>query len=231
MHIESRDFRYGLKLGWRKAMTIALLLGSVGCSTSPRISNTDDLVTVPIEFQDYSGQPIIAGPKDSALWLGTIPGDLYGSTQAEFKTIGIGGSISIAVPMTKLERFSATKARRLTSAAAASGFTVMPSDARLARVATGFLSQETLWHSANTGLADSSTKKILTLVYFDRPCRLSGAVIARGGTRTDDYDVVIEKAGLHLLETTKVTDSHWEIRRAPESARPTLTVKTRQKTD
>ena len=98
----------------------------------------------------------------------------------------------------------------------------------------GVLNQEALWRSAETGLAESSTKKVLTLVYFDRPCRLSGAVIAHpssGGIRTDDYDVIIQKAGLHMLETTKVTDSHWEFRQAPESARPVVTIQAKQKTN
>ncbi len=215
---------------WRRAIAIGLCLSAVGCTTSPPVSNSDaGLVTVPVEFKDYVAQPVGKGPQGAQLWLGTIPGQLYGSTQAEFKTIGIGASISVAVPMTELERFSANHARRLTAAAAASGFTITPSDARLARVATGVLSQEALWRSASTGLAESSTKKVLTLVYFDRPCRLSGTVSASGGARTDDYDVVIEKAGLHLLETTKVTDSHWEIRRAPATARAVVTVRAKQK--
>jgi hypothetical protein len=135
--------------------------------------------------------------------------------------------------MTELERFSAKTATGLTSAAAAVGLAIKPSDARLVRIATSILSEEPQWHSAVTNLADSLTKKTLVLVYFDRACRLSGAVITHpssGGTRTDDYHVVIEKAGLNWLETSKVgEDSHLEVRQAPASVRPVLTVKMKQK--
>jgi hypothetical protein len=114
---------------------------------------------------------------------------------------------------------SQSRATRLTPAAVSVGLTITPSDARLLRIATSLLSEEPQWHSASTNLADSLTKKTLVLVYFDRPCRLSGAVIAHpssGGTRTDDYDVIIEKAGLNWLETTKVgADSHLEVRHFP----------------
>jgi hypothetical protein len=233
MNCERGTFKSALSGRWKKRITIGLLLSAVGCTTTPRLSNIDaGLVTVPLEYQDYSGQPTDKGPRDSGLWLGAISGEIYGTTQAEFKTLGIGSSTTIAVPMSELEKFSAKSATVLNSAAAAAGFTLTPSDARLLRVATGLLSKEPKWHSATTGFADSSTKKTLVLVYFDRPCRLSGAVITHlssGGTRTDNYDVVIDKAGLNWLETTKVDDSHSEIRQAPASLRPVVTVRTRQK--
>jgi hypothetical protein len=232
MNFEHSIFKGGLSGRWRKGITIGLFLSAVGCTTTPQLSNTDPgLVTMLIEFQDYSGQPTDKRPKDSGLLLGGIPGDVYGATQADFKTLGIGSSTTIAVPMTELERFSAKSATRLTAEAAAAGFTLTPSDARLVRIATGLLSKEPRWHFAPTRLADSSTKKTLTLVYFDRPCRLSGAVITHppgGGTRTDNYDVVIEKAGLNWLESTKVgEDSHLEVRHAPASVRPVVTAKTK----
>jgi hypothetical protein len=234
MNIERRILRDGLSGGWKKRITIGLLLSAVGCATTPRLSIHDaGLVTVPVEFQDYSGQPTDKGPRDSNLWLGAISGEIYGTTQVEIKTLGIGSVTAIAVPMTELETSSAKSATGLSSAAAAAGFMLTPSDARLLRIATGLLSKEPAWHSATTGFADSSTKKTLVLVYFDRPCRLSGAVVTHpsgGGTRTDDYDVVIEKAGLNWLGSTKVgEDSHLEVRRAPESVRPVLTVRTKQK--
>ena len=82
-------------------------------------------------------------------------------------------------------------------------------------------------------MADSLSRKNLVLVYFDRPCRLFGAVIshtAAGGARTDNYDVVIEKAGLNWLEMTKVgEDSHLEVRLAPATVRPMVTMRAKQK--
>ena len=219
---------------WRKGITIGLLLSAVGCTTTPRSSNIDaGLVTVPIEFEDYSGQITDKGPRDSQLWLGAISGEVYGTTQAEFKTLGFGRSATIGLPLSELERLSARRATALNSAAAAAGFTITPSDARLVRVATVLLSTEPAWHSAGTSLADAVTMKTLVLVYFDRPCRLSGAVIAHpssGGTRTDNYDVVIEKAGLNWLENTEVgEDSHLEVRHAPGSVRPILKIRMKQK--
>jgi hypothetical protein len=232
MNCERNMFKGALSGRWRKRITIGLLLSVVGCTTTPRLPTTDaGLVTVPIEFEDYSGQPTVKGPRDSQLWLGAISGEIYGTTQAEFKTLGIGRSATIVLPMSELERLSARSATVLNSAAAAAGFNLIPSDARLVRVATSLLSEDPVWHSASTNLADAVTKKTLVLVYFDRPCRLSGAVIthpASGGTRTDNYDVGIEKAGFTWLETTKVDDSHSEIRRAPASLRPVVTVRTRQ---
>ena len=66
--------RSALSALWRMGSAIGLCLSVVGCATSPPVSNIDaGLVTVPVEFQDYSGQPSLVSPKDSALWLGTIP--------------------------------------------------------------------------------------------------------------------------------------------------------------
>jgi len=186
-----------------------------------------------MEFEGYSGQPIDKGPRDSKLWLGAIPGEIYGTTQTEFKTLGIGSSITVAISMAELEGFSVKSAAGLTSAAAAVGLAIKPSDARLVRIATSILSAEPQWHSASTSVVDSLTKKTLVLVYFDQPCRLTGAVTTHpssGGTRTDDYDVVIEKAGLNWLETTKVgEDSHLVVRHAPASVQPVLMVRSKQK--
>ena len=218
---------------WSKRITIGIFLSAVGCTTTPRLSTIDaGLITIPVEFEDFSGQPTDKGPRDSKLWLGAISGEIYGTTQAEFKTVGIGSSATIAVPLTELEEFSAKSASALTATAATAGFAINPSDAHLVRIATSLLSAEPKWHSATTNLADSLSKHSLVLVYFDRPCRLSGAVIAHassGGARTDDYDVVIEKAGLNWLEMTKVgEDAHWEVRHAPASVRPVVTVRAKQ---
>ncbi len=234
MNYERYRFKGALSGRWRKGIAIALLLSAVGCTTTPRLSNIDSgLASVPIEFEDYSGRPTDKGPRESKLWLGAISGEIYGTTQAEFKTLGVGSSATIAVPMSELEKFSAKSATTLTSGAAAAGFTITPSDTRLVRIATSLLSKEPEWHSAGTNLADSLTKKILVLVFFDRPCRLSGAVITHtssDGKRTDNFDVVIEKAGLNWLEITKVgEDSYLESRHALTSVRPVVIVRSRQK--
>lgn len=236
MNCEHSIFKGALSRRWWKRITIGLLLSATGCATTPHLSTIDaGLVTVPVEFQDYSGKPTGKGPRGSKLWLGAISGQIYGTTEAEIKTLGIGSAAAIAVPMTELEGLSAKSASGLTAAATAAGFAISPSDAHLVRIATSLLSKDPKWHSATMHLADSLCETTLVLVYFDRPCRLSGAVVTHpsgGGTRTDDYDVVIEKAGLNWLEMTKVgKDSHWEVRHAPASVRPVLTVRTTQKPD
>jgi len=232
MNFERRLFKGALSVRWRRKFTIGLLLSAIGCTATPCLSNVDaGLVTVSIEFEDYSGQPTDKGPRDSKLELGAISGEIYGSAQAELKTLGIGSSTTIAVPWTELEKFSAKSATVLSSAATAGGFTLTPSDARLVRIATIILSKDPEWHSATTNLTDSLTKKTLLLVYFDRPCQLSGTVITHpsGATRTSNYDVVIEKAGLNWLEVTKVADdSHADIRHAPALVRPVVTVRAKQ---
>jgi hypothetical protein len=233
MNIQSQVFGISLSGPWRKRITIGLLLSTVGCTTSPRLSSIDaGIVAAPIEFVDYSGQHTDKGPRDASLWLGAIPGEIYGTTTTEIKTLGIGSSTAIAVPMAELERFSARRPTRLTPAAVAVGFTITPSDTRLLRIATSLLSEDPRWHSAGTNLADSSTKKTLVLVYFDRSCHLSGAVITHpssGGTRTANYDVVIEKAGLNWLEITQIGDDfHSEVRHAPATARPVVMVRAKE---
>jgi hypothetical protein len=70
---------------------------------------------------------------------------------------------------------------------------------------------------------DSDDSRILTLVYFDRPCRLVGS--AKNGKSTTVYDVTIEKAGLSWLIHTPNDTTESLVHAAPVATRPTLLIR------
>lgn len=109
----------------------------------------------------------------------------------------------------------------LTDDAATAGWRIDPGDTRLARVAT------TIAHEGTPGLmvgfADSDSKSNLLLVFFDRPCRLTGTVLVHareGQTTTFAIDVIVEKAGLNWLNMTGDLQGHDVITNTQEPPNP-----------
>lgn len=86
----------------------------------------------------------------------------------------------------------------------AGGLRIEPNDTRFGRVATTIGLSETLG-TLKVGFRDHvASKYVLVLVFFDRPCRLTGTLRASNG-QIWSANVAIEKAGLAWL---KMGDGH-----------------------
>jgi hypothetical protein len=96
----------------------------------------------------------------------------------------------------------------------------VPADTRIIRVATNLNYEELHRHLPNTKFTDLQSGNLLMLVYFDRPCRLSGVIAEQGGD-TDTVDVTVGQAGLHWLEATGgATERKYVIRHASGTITP-----------
>jgi hypothetical protein len=84
---------------------------------------------------------------------------------------------------------------------AASGWKIAPADTRLIRVATNLNYEAPHRQLPMTKFVDLQSDRLLMLVYFDRPCQLTGAIAERAGSH-DEVDVTVGEAGLHWLEAT-----------------------------
>jgi hypothetical protein len=107
-----------------------------------------------------------------------------------------------------------------------STLTVDPVDTHFARVAHQMNYQSAPRVPGASRIVDSGSKENLYLVYFDRPCHLTGNVSYGGaepGSR--DFDVTIEKAGLNWLAATKKGPGDYSIiRHAPSPVRPVFVI-------
>ena len=96
---------------------------------------------------------------------------------------------------------------------AAHGLVVDPADTRFARLATMGSSKSIIETVDSALFVDPSTRVAVVLLYFDRPCRVSGTV-NMGQSRQATYDIVIPNAGLHWAYVQKPTADTYHFERA-----------------
>jgi len=96
---------------------------------------------------------------------------------------------------TQLEEQSTT----ITNAAVADGLKIEPADTRFGRVATSIGVPDSRITKWRIGFHDNTAwKDALLLVFFDRPCRLTGTLPDAGGI-IDSVDATVTAAGLVWL--------------------------------
>jgi hypothetical protein len=183
-----------------------------GCATPKHNPNSAmGSLNVPVSFVDARGDAIPAGdrPGGWAAMLGAVPGEIFGNPQYPPKrTEGPGNAATVPVNLSALRAELDQQAATISVAAAKAGWRIDPGDTRFARLATAITTDKS--RRFGVGFMDSVSKNRLLLVFFDRPCRLTGTVVTpENGTTTYSIDVVIENAGLHWLQiATKGSESH-----------------------
>jgi hypothetical protein len=197
-----------------------------GCTTStPRSRHASEPTEIPIEFRNTSGSevPIDARPGDLALLLGSIPGSILGRSTDSLQVVNIGRQQSVQVDLDDLAAKLSNQATKL-GRPAATTLQITPRDARFARVATGVIATKGAY-TGLVGFKDLQTREALTLLYFDRPCRLTGTSVSqsRPGREavTTEYNIDVESPGLVWMVTKHDRASHTMNVRA-EMPRPVI---------
>jgi hypothetical protein len=209
-------------------ITIASLATVVaGCAAPSRLPPSADSISVAVKFVNAGGDPILPDdrPEDASLRLGAIAGEIAGRPKGTLQTVRIAKLPTIEIDLSSFAAAIERQTATMTATAAAAGLQIAPADTKFARAST-FLK----WRGPPSGLhitfidSDSSN---LTLVFFDRPCRLTGTVkrLNSGEKATIVYDVTIEKAGLSWLVTTPTGGTESVIHAAPPAVRPTLVIR------
>jgi hypothetical protein len=192
---------------------IAIIATSIsGCATPKRnFDSATGSLHVPVSFVDAHGDSIPADdrPNRWAAKLGAVPGEIFGDPRYPPKrTEDLGTSATVAINLSTLRAELDRQSATISVAAAKAGWRIDPGDTRIARLATAITTDTS--RRFGVGFMDSVSKNRLLLVFFDRPCRLTGTVVTpENGTTTYTIEVVIESTGLHWLQiTTKGSESH-----------------------
>lgn len=194
-------------------------------STS-RLPPNNNSIPVAVKFVNASGNAISVydRPEDASLLLGAIAGAISGNPKRPLQTVRIAKRPTIEIDLGSLAAAIEPQAATITATAAAAGLQVAPADTKIARVSTLLEWKGTPGSQLYIAFVDSDDSAFVTLVFFDRPCRLVGSV--KDGKSTTVYDVTIEKAGLiWLIHTPKDTTGSSVVHAAPATIRPTLLIR------
>jgi hypothetical protein len=214
------------------ALTLVLLaiaLVSLGCATVGRFSDAaTGQITVPVRFEDSLGNTLSVDgrPGNGTVWLGAIPGQIFGSPRTPLHTESINTSQAFTLDLDRLRGVSAQESGRINNVASDSGWKVVPTNTRILRVATDIGHDAHNSYQVNTRFADLGSTNVLILVYFDRPCQLTGTIpVHAAGQPPQTYtvNVTAENGGLHWLEVSRgATQDSRVIRHASRSVVPVL---------
>lgn len=170
-----------------------------GCATSTLPRAASNSIEIPVKFVNAAGDvlPVDSRPAGLELTLGPIAGSITGTAHQYTQLVPIGHQRSISLALDELSAKMDLQATKISGAAPAI-LQVIPQDTRFVRVATGVWFESKQPVTKSVGFLDAKTQDALTLVYFDRPCRLTGTAVRKtesGETLTKEYDVDVESAG------------------------------------
>jgi hypothetical protein len=200
---------YRNTVGALQIIVLAMTTTTLGCSSPRRASNAaSEVIDVPVRFIGVSGISMPEGEKPDkwAAVLGVVPGGIFGSARFPRPSEEAYGNAS-TVPVDQFQlRIMLNRQSAMISTAAAEGWKIEPAETRFARLATTISYSGTDKGRLLIGFRDSVSKKSLVLVFFDRPCRLTGTAQNHGPygeTIENTIDVTVKSAGLNWLETTE----------------------------
>jgi hypothetical protein len=215
------------------AAITALLAVSISSGAPPKLplQAATDSISIEPRFVDAKGDPVAIEdrPGDVSLALGAIAGSIGGIPDRTLQVVRISKLSAIEINLGTFEAAVGQQAVTMTAAAAASGLRIDPVDTRFARASTLLNHSGALRGPLVVEFADKDSKNVLILMYFDRPCHLTGtkeiADRTRGGEKpTLVYDVIVEKPGLSWLVRTAEGASGFRMHAADEPVRPILVV-------
>jgi hypothetical protein len=166
-------------------------------------------VTFQPTYLDSDRNPVTDAslPEVLSLRMAVIAGDVAGAASTEpvfWFDVRIGESARLRLSQKKTAIDAA--AAPLTKAAADAGLAITPADTRIARLATITTSAGDPGKSiGGTGFLGAAAGDALLMVYFDRPCTLSGVARRRGSMVT--YNIEIATSGVHLIRLVRDTPS------------------------
>jgi len=216
-----------------------------GCATSPgRRQPVGESIQVPVTFWDSAQKPVPLDerPQDLSLQLAAIPGAVAGTPGPTLYNVPIGRLPSIRLDLAFLAANVRQHVSQLSAHVPAQvtlQLQILPEETQFARVSTlvWFTASSTVTESI--GFVEAGGTDALILTYFDRPCRLTGTILVRNGSRglvgqdksdrgllTIEYDVKIDSPGFAWLVSREDGPSHAMVFRSP-APHPVLAVRPR----
>jgi hypothetical protein len=188
-----------------------------------------DSILIEAKFINAKGDLISVDkrPTNSSLTLGVIAGAITGTPSRTLQVVRIAKSSAIEINLDSFEAALIKQAVPMTPAFAESGLRIDPVDTRFARASTTLGYSGALPGNVYVAFVDPDSKNPLTLMYFDRACRLTGTK-AMANTGSENvalvYDVTVERPGLHWIVRTPESSGMFAYRVANDSIRKILVV-------
>ena len=185
-------------------ITVVLLLSALlcGCAGVQVLRHAESLTVVraTVEYVDENNLVVDAQfqPGHIVLVFPYVPGQIFGSPGSELLfTYLLTPQSELQLELENALPGLQDGAALLKTVEETAGLTMRPAQTRLARIGTFPFDAKTLEPLGEGGFIDSSTREHLILMYFDRPCVLSGTLY----TDQDEYvhDIAIPAAGFHFL--------------------------------
>jgi hypothetical protein len=212
------------------ASAVAFIAVISGCSAPQPIADAGNgRLSMPVRIVDMNDNVLpVSGLLYGTASFGAIPGSIYGNPQSPRVTMNVDTDAGLIMDFSQFKDMS-EQATTITPFAVKSGWNMVPADTRFTRVGTSVDFVGASHRPSRIGFADSNSKDTLLLVFFDRPCHLTGTIIIppqKGEASKNVFEVTIKKAGFNWLSMspTDANDSR-VIRQAPASARPVFVVK------
>ena len=215
MEIKSKAIR--LNLAW------LMFLYCTGLQTSNALSQELQVTKIPLQavFVDKDNRRVKSAslPKQVLLSMPLITGDYLGypNTPPIFvQKITVGSQVTLNIDE-QLETIAKLSAP-ISKEAEVAGLVVSPKQTRFARFASLASQADDVNKGVGSGkFQGEQADESLLMMYFDRPCKLSG--VSRGSSSRTAFDVEIPKAGIYFI---KLTPGGWNFRRATLSPAPTV---------
>ena len=162
-------------------------------------------------------------PKAIGVHAVPIPGNIFGAPvfpalASVYVHTGEPSVLDLGSAESQLKSISTP----LTEDGLKAGLRVNPPDARLARLGIFVANADTGKGVPGYASLIGPSKEIYSIVYFDRPCVLSGVAHSEGKTVT--YDIQILSPGIQLLAMAKVSPATFVVSRAEPQNLITLNI-------
>ena len=207
-------------------LCLSLVFPIAGCSSAPQ--PVGDLgrgsLILPVRLVDSDLQQVpIPDPIRGYALLGSIPGTIFGDPRAPFGSVTINTDHSLSIDLSRLQEVG-KHATRINAEGIGFGWKIHPGGTRFSRVSTTFNSAGSALDVKKVGFFDLEGNEVLLLVFFDRPCRLTGTINippGQGDFMHYLYDVTIDRAGFNWLAIHKDRNPGWAlVRHATPSVQP-----------
>ncbi len=195
----------------RSRQTLPILLLSLSaCASQPAVKwvpqNTDlRWLTIAVQYVDTPGMPIadMKAPQVATFRFPLITGALFGfASEGPVFATSVEGRSDFAMDLDSLLSAVAGKARPFSREAIRAGLRIEPRETAVARLGTfAFNPRTEAPLGIQYGFQDPADGAIIVLAYFDRACRIMGAVWSWGGEYV--YSVVISGPGFHWITVTE----------------------------
>ena len=201
-----------------------IIIFLTGCSTipqSPGPSEKSSLreISLAVQYVDSDNDPVQPEyhPENVVLVFPHIPGEIFGSPSGDpilITPVSVGDSVTL--DLAKAEQALAGELSALKPGPNTDGLVISPANAQFTRIGTFPYNARTFEDIGGGGFTDPASRKLMVLMYFDRPCTLTGEITAEGSVFRHAID--IPDRGFHWIQYDKPLKNEFVLTRgAPVS--------------